>query len=440
MPQGTMRRLFSSSEGLEPNRYVIARYRISAANDQALRESATRLALLTALGTVDPLPIETLDARFEHGPRILEASHFAGQSFGEATIAVPLEIIGTNDIVAMLLNTLLFSAEYNFVKDIRLRSIDLPDTILDQIDGPTFGTEGLREVTQVWDRPMLTLIMKPRAGVPLKALHRIVYDALVGGVDIVMDDELVVDPSNEQHFDARVAMLVDAAHRAESFTGERKSVAINVTGRPSLVRWRASAAYEAGAHILVINAFTCGTTGLLDLVEADAGMPVLACNVGSGVVTRAAVTTGIDSSVYCRLHRLAGADGVQTGILAANAYTTDVWGPSVVALESPLRAIRPATPIVAGGLNVANLWANWSGVGDNSILAAGYSVLAYPQGPSEGARAMRTVLQELDPDMSPSDAGTTLLRLGARSPTTLGAGLDAFGFHPQSSVGLDADD
>lgn len=62
VPQGTMRRLFSSSEGLEPNRYVIARYRISAANDQALRESATRLALLTALGTVDPLPIETLDA------------------------------------------------------------------------------------------------------------------------------------------------------------------------------------------------------------------------------------------------------------------------------------------------------------------------------------------------------------------------------------------
>lgn len=190
-----------------------------------------------------------------------------------------------------------------------------------------------------------------------------------------------------------------------------------------------------GAAGFIFNAFVCGIPALQDLSEANWGVPVFACNVGSGLLTRS--STGVASSVYCRLSRLAGADAVQTGIVAGDAYTTEAWGPSVIALDRSLGHINPSLPIVAGGLNIANLWRNWRSLGNDVIFAAGSGIFGYPGGPGAGAEALRKLLENLSPEMSGKEAADETVRLAQGRGSAVARGLEAYGFDPDALARLE---
>jgi ribulose 1,5-bisphosphate carboxylase large subunit-like protein len=415
-------------DGIDTDQHVIATFRLRTAPDRDLRAAAIQMALVASIGTVKPLPLESTAAREAVGPRILHPTRPAMEREGEVTIAFPVDLFGTKDIITQLMGVTMFGGEYNYVDEVRLESLDIPRPLLENIGGPKFGIGGVRSVLGVVQRPLLAVIVKPRLGVPLDVVAEAVKDALVGGADVVLDDELVVDPDSETNFESRTSALVRAAEIAAKKTSEVKGVFVNVTARPSLARGYAERAVELGADGLIFNAFVCGVPSLQELVEFDRGLPVFATNVGSGLLTRATNPTGVRNSVHSRLSRLAGADGVQTGILAGDAYTTEAWGPSVISLDRPLAHLKPSLPIVAGGLNVANLWGNWNCLGDDVLFAAGSGILGFPQGPLEGARCLRQLLDTLSSDLSNREAAHMIIDLAKKKGSSLADGLKAYRF------------
>ncbi len=430
-----VRGLFTTADGIDPEGYVVVRYRIETGKAYDLRAAAARLALVASIGTVSALRSESSERRISVGPRILHPAKPGTESSGEVVAAFPVSLFAGRDPLAQLMSVTMFGAEYNYANEIRVESIDLPRRLLADLRGPVFGISGLRQRFGVTSRPILAAILKPRLGVSLLELAAAAQEALAGGVDIVMDDELVVDPEGDCAFVPRVTALVQAADRASATTGQLKRVVVNVSARPAHTWTYAKQAFEMGAAGFIFNAFVCGIPALQDLSEANWGVPVFACNVGSGLLTRS--STGVASSVYCRLSRLAGADAVQTGIVAGDAYTTEAWGPSVIALDRSLGHINPSLPIVAGGLNIANLWRNWRSLGNDVIFAAGSGIFGYPGGPGAGAEALRKLLENLSPEMSGKEAADETVRLAQGRGSAVARGLEAYGFDPDALARLE---
>lgn len=76
---------------------------------------------------------------------------------------------------------------------VKLLDLSFPESFLGQFKGPKFGVNGIRELLGVWDRPLLNNMIKPCTGLDPEETAKLAYEAAVGGVDIIKDDELVAD-------------------------------------------------------------------------------------------------------------------------------------------------------------------------------------------------------------------------------------------------------
>ena len=78
---------------------------------------------------------------------------------------------------------------------LKFLDIRLPRKLQRHFMGPRFGLEGVRNRlgTNVSRRPHLGTIVKPKVGLAPKEWAEVAYDAFIGGVDFVKDDENLVD-------------------------------------------------------------------------------------------------------------------------------------------------------------------------------------------------------------------------------------------------------
>jgi ribulose 1,5-bisphosphate carboxylase large subunit-like protein len=94
--------------------------------------------------------------------------------------------------------------------------------------------------------------------------------------------------------------------------------------------------------------------------------------------------------------------------------------------------LRRTFPIVAGGLNLANLGENLVAQGSDIILQAGASVMGCPTGIRNGAQAFRTIVENFIPNMGGEEMEQKLIELGKKFPYVRD-GLTAYGFKPKFS-------
>ena len=78
--------------------------------------------------------------------------------------------------------------------EVKLVDLEFPQSFLKHFKGPKFGVQGIRDLLGVYDRPLLNNMIKPCIGLTPEKTAELAYEAAVGGVDIIKDDELVCDP------------------------------------------------------------------------------------------------------------------------------------------------------------------------------------------------------------------------------------------------------
>jgi 2,3-diketo-5-methylthiopentyl-1-phosphate enolase len=300
--------------------------------------------------------------------------------------------------------------EVSATENIKLLDIHFPKAYVEQFKGPKFGIQGVRNLLDVQDRPLLLSIIKPPLGLTPKESAAEFYKSALGSADIAKDDELLVSHPWSQ-FTERIKEHRGAAQAVFDQTGHKTLYFVNITDRPDRLMENAYRAIDAGANALMVNYLTVGISALSMLADdVNIQVPIMAHLNFSGAIY-ASPWSGVSSHlVLGKLPRLAGADVViypdpyGKFPLQASKYLRIAQ-----ALTCAMYDLLPIWPAPGGGIHPGMTPLLIKELGKDFILGAGGAIYGHPMGPTAGARAFR---QAIDATLG----GITLAEAAKRSP------------------------
>ncbi|MGN7310004.1 2,3-diketo-5-methylthiopentyl-1-phosphate enolase [Alkalicoccobacillus gibsonii] len=307
---------------------------------------------------------------------------------GRIKIAYPLANF-SNDLPAIL--TTVFG-KLSLDGEIKLIDIGFPPELEQSFPGPVFGIDGVRELVRVYDRPLVMSIFKGMIGKGTQEFSQQLSDQLLGGVDLVKDDEILFE-NPLTPFHQRVEIGSKIIRQIHEETGEKKLYAVNLTGRTFELKEKAKQAVENGATALLFNVFAYGLDVLQALAEdAEIHVPIMAHPAVSGAYT-ASPFHGISNRVLLgKLLRMAGADLVlfpsPYGSVALDKSETD----AIAYALTEDRQLKKAFPVPSAGIHPGLTPKLIHDFGRDCVINAGGGIHGHPSGARAGAKAFRDAI------------------------------------------------
>lgn len=320
------------------------------------------------------------------------------------------------------------------ISELKMLDVWFPSTMLEQYDGPSYTLDDMRKYLNVYDRPILGTIIKPKIGLTAAEYAEVCYDFWSGGGDFVKNDE----PQANQDFcdyEKMVKFVKKAMDKAVKETGHKKVHSFNVSSpdfdemirRCELIR---NTGFESGSYAFLIDGITAGWMAVQTLRRRYPDVFIHFHRAGHGAFTRPENPIGFTVLVLSKFARLAGASGIHTGTagvgkmkgspkddiipaksilhLAAKGHFFDQnWAQvpkkdkqvielvkqdhlhHVILEEDSWRGMKKCCPIISGGLNPTKLKPFIEIMGEtNFITTMGAGVHAHPKGTNAGAKAL----------------------------------------------------
>jgi len=292
------------------------------------------------------------------------------------------------------------------IRNLRLEDIRWSKKLAESFRGPLFGTRGIRRILRVEKRPLTATVLKPKLGLTAKEHARAGYDAWVGGIDLLKDDENLSSQTFNR-FRERLKECFRMRDRAEKETGERKSYLINVTAEAREMLRRAKAVAEAGGEYVMADILTVGWSGLQTLREEcqDLKLAIHAHRAFHAAFTRNSLH-GMSMLAVSDIARLIGVDQLHIGTVVGKLESPRE---EVIALRDNLQRkrtnsnasslgqdwgrIKPVFPTCSGGLHPGLVPKLIRIVGTDIIVQAGGGVWGHPDGGKAGAMALRQAIE-----------------------------------------------
>jgi len=387
--------IYLINESIDPEEYIIATYAIYG-NPKDYLALTGALSIEQTTGTWVSVSEETSEVREKHSGKVIGAYEL-GISGREnqnrifvVEIAFPIVNMGYQ-IPEML--SVVFG-NISMGGNLKLLDLKFPESFTKHFSGPNFGIEGIRNILNVWNRPLVMTMVKPCTGIPPSVVAKLFYEAAIGGVDIIKDDELNADPSYCD-FKSRLKAVLEAQKRVEEETGEKKLYAINVTDEVNIMIDKAHWAVENGANCLMVNVFATGFSGLRALAEdPEINVPLMAHPCTSGIYYGSPYTGISWSLIFGKFLRLCGADMVvYPGAYGKIPIPREDYLRTAQVLQVPFYNLRPAFPAPAAGTypGMAPTFINELGI--DFMMSAGGAVYGHPMGPEAGAKALRQAIE-----------------------------------------------
>ncbi|MDM7939746.1 MAG: RuBisCO large subunit C-terminal-like domain-containing protein [Methanothrix sp.] len=272
------------------------------------------------------------------------------------------------------------------LKKVRLQDVIFPESLMRAHKGPRFGMEDARRILGVYDRPLVGTIVKPKVGLDPKGTARVAKEAVLGGLDLVKDDETLTNQSFCPLI-PRLEAVMSSLDRVEKETGKKAFYAVNVTTGGDQILERAEEAVDHGANMVMIDVLTAGFSAL-EVLSRNVKVPVHVHRTMHGAFTRDKAH-GISMVVISRLVRMAGGTNLHTGsYMGKMAKETQENDMSRDALRDEWHGLKRVFPVASGGIYPAKVHGNLDGYGIDCIVQAGGGVHGHPDGTAAGARAM----------------------------------------------------
>ena len=390
---------WSYPETLNRDDWLIATYFVNLPPSVSLVNGAHEMGIAQTTGSWVQLPdelmslVEAYNGRFEGIYRVPPAELRAGPEENISCllrIAYPARVFN-NDLTILL--TITLGNELSTSLEIKLLDLQFPPQFLDQLPGPQFGVQGIRDKLGVYDRPLLLNVIKPCIGLPPEEGAKIAFESALAGIDIIKEDEKVSNDATSP-IDKRVKAYKTAILRAGEETGGKTLYIANISSKISQLRDNAFRARDAGADILLVNFVSVGLTSLQMLAEdPELNMPLLT-HFNLSQIWYESPNLGISSFLMLgKLPRLAGADMV-VQLIPYGKYTIslDSFLMYTRALTMPFLEIKPAMPVVGGGSHPRVVPRMVKDLGIDFVAGVGGAIQAHPQGTTAGVRAMRQAL------------------------------------------------
>ncbi len=293
------------------------------------------------------------------------------------------------------------------IANLRLLDIRLPERYIRSFSGPKFGIMGIRKRFRVRKRPLLGTIVKPKLGLTESEHARSAYEAWIGGIDIVKDDENLTSMGFNR-FERRVVETLKMRDLAEKKTGEGKFYMPNVTAETKEMLRRAEFARNHGCEYAMVDIVSVGWSGLQTLRNFNDNLNLIlhAHRAGHAAFTKNP-RHGIAMLVVAKLARLIGVDQIHVGTANVGKMAGDETSEIEDEIESRFMTelkgghtleqfwydIKPVFAVASGGLHPGNITKLLNIMGNNIIIQAGGGVHGHPKGTIAGAKAMRQALE-----------------------------------------------
>lgn len=271
---------------------------------------------------------------------------------------------------------------------VRLLDIDLPKALSGC--GPKFGIEGVRRLvgTETSRRPHIGTIIKPKVGLTPKDTADVAFEAAMGGLDLIKDDETLTNQTFCPLLE-RLECVMDALDRAKDETGKQVLYAVNVTTAGDKIVELAHRVVDAGANMLMVDVLTAGFSAIQALAEDSyINVPIHVHRTMHGALTRNP-THGIAMRPIAKLVRSAGGDQLHTGSVSGKmgSKASEVIGDNFE-ITRDIEYLKPVFPVSSGGVHPGKVATEVAKLGTDIVLQAGGGIHGHPNGTRAGTRAM----------------------------------------------------
>lgn len=271
---------------------------------------------------------------------------------------------------------------------IKLMDIHFPDTYLSNFCGPEFGIKGLRDILQIYDRPIFLGVIKPNIGLPPEPFGELAYQAWLGGLDIAKEDELLCDMDSNP-FIKRTEILGKLRLQAEKDTCSRKIYLANITDEVDRMLELYDIAINNHVNAVMINGMTTGLSAVRML--AKKGKLPLFSHFDFIAPYTQVPNFGIHLQVIVKLQRLAGFDCIiYQGLGERMGTSKEEVLLAYQACVKPMGHLKSCLPVPGGSQWVGSLNILYELFGTIDFgIVPGRAVFSHPMGPKAGALALR---------------------------------------------------
>jgi len=271
---------------------------------------------------------------------------------------------------------------------LKLMDIDLPGSFAAHYTGPAFGIDGCRDLTGVYDRPLIGTIIKPSIGLAVEQTAGIVQTLAEAGIDFIKDDELLSSSANS-NFNDRVDAVMNIINTHADKTGKKVMFAFNISGEVDEMLQRYEKIVNSGGTCAMVSINSVGLAGTKKICDQKQ-LAIHGHRNGWGMLTRHPLL-GIDFKAYQKIWRLAGVDQLHVNGIQNKFWETD---DSVVrSIETCLASMsghaRPL-PVVSSGQWGGQAFETYRRTRTVDLLyMAGGGIMGHPMGAAAGVSALQ---------------------------------------------------
>ncbi|TKR27620.1 type III ribulose-bisphosphate carboxylase [Natronomonas salsuginis] len=406
--------LDESYEPTEDN--LVCAFRLVPGAGLSAADAAARVASESSNGTWAALSPDS-DVR-RYSATAFDISGVGEHGF-DVRVAYPLELFEEGSLPQILSCIAGNILGMKAVETIRLLDCAWPEALVQSFPGPQFGSGVRSELLDAADRPPLATVPKPKVGLSTAEHAQVGYEAWVGGVDLLKDDENLTDQSFNP-FEQRVVESLEARDRAEDETGERKEYLINITAETDEMVRRAEFVADHGGSFVMVDIVTAGWSALQTVRRRteDLGVAIHAHRAMHAAFDRLP-QHGVSMRCLAQFARLAGVDHIHTGTAGLGKLENEDTAGINAWLRSDLYGLNDVLPVASGGLHPGIVDQLLDALGPDIMVQAGGGIHGHPDGTEAGARALRASVEAYRDGES--------LQSRAKSVPELETALDAWG-------------
>ncbi|MFH1256476.1 MAG: type III ribulose-bisphosphate carboxylase [Candidatus Diapherotrites archaeon] len=351
-------------------------------------EAAQAVAAESSIGTWTELSTLTQDILKRLRPKIFELD----EKKGTAKIAYPIDLFEAGNISQIMSSVAGNVFGMKEVDSLRLNDLIFPEKIVKEYKGPEFGIEGIRKIVGVKGRPLVGTIIKPKLGLNAKEHAKVAYNAWLGGLDIVKDDENLSSMAFN-NFRERMNETFRLRDKCEGETGEKKIYMPNVSSPFKEMVKRAQLVKEKGGEYAMVDVLTVGWGALQELRNENLKLVFHAHRAGHAAFTRNP-KHGISMLVIARLCRMIGMDQLHIGAIFGKM---EGGKEEVQEIDNALKqdwfGLKKTLSVCSGGLHPGHVPSLVKALGKDIVIQMGGGVHGHPQGTIAGAKAARQALE-----------------------------------------------
>ena len=213
------------------------------------------------------------------------------------------------------------------VKACKLLDVWIPNAMLENYDGPNYTLDDMRKYLNVYDRPILWTIIKPKIGLTASEYAEVCYDFRVWGWDFVKNDE----PQADQDFCVykhMVKYVKEAMDKAVAETGRKKVHSFNVSAsdfdtmieRCELI----VSTFEPWSYAFLVDGITAGWMAIQTVRRRYPDVFLHFHRAGHGAFTRPENPIWFSVPILTKMARLAGSSGIHTGTAGVGKMKGDI--------------------------------------------------------------------------------------------------------------------